>query len=348
MKTKFSGKVINTLAQSGTDKVKKKKVKPPKTVWGKGTDGTNTERMQRRAERKMKTYKLMPALADVARARDEQERETAYWNTYHCQRRVIESNNRLYGDYCKNRFCPICSAIRKADIIKRYMPVITTWKQPYFVTLTAKAVKAGALKERIYRMLRSFDKMIACCKKRYQRGTGIKLVGIKSIECNFNPITQTYNPHFHLMVESREAAEIIVKEWLKRCGKKHANPKAQDIQPVYDKEKALVEIVKYSTKVITDPTMQKRRKMIDGKIYVKALHNIIGSMEGHRVFDRFGFNLPKKEKVVIKNEVTNYNELIFSSVYFDWVNRETKDYLTGYEADSKLLDTFEDIDKDLE
>ncbi|HEY0261778.1 MAG TPA: hypothetical protein VGB95_02045, partial [Chitinophagales bacterium] len=95
MKKTF-GKPLNTLAQSGTDKLKKKNVKPPKSVWGKGADATNTERMKRRAERKMKTYKLMPALADVARAKDDPERETAYWNTYHCQRRVIESGGRLY------------------------------------------------------------------------------------------------------------------------------------------------------------------------------------------------------------------------------------------------------------
>ncbi|WP_158235300.1 hypothetical protein [Flavobacterium sp. 9] len=52
------------------------------------------------------------------------------------------------------------------------------------------------------------------CKvfQKTQKDNGIKLVAVKSLECNFNPKTQTYNPHLHLIVASNEIAELLVNE----------------------------------------------------------------------------------------------------------------------------------------
>jgi plasmid rolling circle replication initiator protein Rep len=36
-------------------------------------------------------------------------------------------------------------------------------------------------------------------------------MGIKSLECNFNPKTRTYNAHFHFIVPSKEIAEMLIK-----------------------------------------------------------------------------------------------------------------------------------------
>ena len=64
------------------------------------------------------------------------------------------------------------------------------------------------------RTMRAFDRIHNQCKKRHQRGKGIKLIGIKLLECNFNPAKQTYNPHFHLIVPNEEIAELLKSEWL--------------------------------------------------------------------------------------------------------------------------------------
>jgi hypothetical protein len=54
-------------------------------------------------------------------------------------------------------------------------------------------------------------------RKRAQRNKGIKLIGIKSLECNYNPILKKYNPHLHLIVATKEMADILKKEWLAMC-----------------------------------------------------------------------------------------------------------------------------------
>ncbi len=87
------------------------------------------------------------ALIDVVKEKGEPERQHAYWNAYYCQSNVIISGNKLYGDYCKNRFCTICCAIRKADTINRYYPIIFQWEDVHFVTLTVKSCKADKLNE---------------------------------------------------------------------------------------------------------------------------------------------------------------------------------------------------------
>ena len=69
----------------------------------------------------------------MAKRRKEVKREKVYWNTYHCQNRIIEIENPHYRDYCKNRFCTICAGIRKADIINKYYPVISKWSDLHFM-----------------------------------------------------------------------------------------------------------------------------------------------------------------------------------------------------------------------
>ena len=62
----------------------------------------------------------------------------------------------------------------------------------------------------------------------------------------------------------------------------------------------LEEVIKYGSKIFTDPSMNKKaHSKISPYIYVAAFPNIIGAMSGHRIFERFGFNLlsgPKNQK----------------------------------------------------
>jgi len=128
---------IYTLAESGTQKIEE--APSIALVSGKGTDILDNPLLANRARRKLITRKMVFALIDVAKEKGEPERIQAYWNAYHCLNNVIVSNSKMYGRYCKNRFCAICNAIRKADPINRYYPVISLWENFQFVTLTVKA-----------------------------------------------------------------------------------------------------------------------------------------------------------------------------------------------------------------
>ncbi|TWP24872.1 hypothetical protein ETU10_02610 [Apibacter muscae] len=96
-------------------------------------------------------------LIDVCKTKEDSQRQKSYWNTYHCQNKIISSKNRIYGKYCKNRFCTVCSAIRKADIIHRYYPTFKSWEEPHFLTLTVRAVKIKSLSKWINGMFRAFS-----------------------------------------------------------------------------------------------------------------------------------------------------------------------------------------------
>lgn len=56
--------------------------------------------------------------------------------------------------------------------------------------------------------------------------------------------------------------------------------------------------IKYATKTFTykDVADQKLKIKTPRKIFIKAYHNIISAMKWKRIFDRFGFKLPKVEK----------------------------------------------------
>ena len=341
-KTPFSEEQFNTLAQSGTDMCQCLNSKPEKLVYGNGSDLSEVD-WGNRSRRKVISQAMILALIDVAKEKGDFDRVQAYWNTYHCLSHVTVCDDKVYGKYCKNRFCIVCLGIRKAELINKYYPIISTWEEPYFVTLTTKAQPARNLEKWMRGMKEAFRLIKNRCDKRYQRGKGVKLVGIKSLECNFNPKNRTYNPHYHLIVANKEIAHTLVVEWQKqwnRGPKKLARPFAQHMRKVENLERDLIEAIKYGSKIFTEPdVMKKSRQKGTVKLYVSALDNIFVAMKPYRLFDRFGFNLPKENlpqnhKTV--NFLKNYDELIYNSYIHDWVDPYSGELLTEYVLDHGL------------
>lgn len=187
-------------------------------------------------------------------------------------------------------------------------------------------------------MNRGFRKITSRCRKRAQRGRGIKLMGIKSLECNFNPVKRTYNPHLHLIVANKQMAELIIAEWLKLCTPKFARRPAQNMQPVKNTEKTLIEIVKYGSKIFTEPdVMEKAGKKSERDIYAAALDNIFTAMKGSRIFERFGFNLPKKERQTNARVLSEFEAWEFDPKRFDWLQTDTENGFSGYQPSPELV-----------
>jgi plasmid rolling circle replication initiator protein Rep len=327
-----------TLGQNGTIQTRQKQI----FVSGNGSDISNDKALKGRAKRKTITQAMILSLMDAAKQKGNDEKQNSYWNTYYCQNRVIINDGKLYGKYCKNRFCTLCCSNRKAEIINKYLPTIKQWNDPYFVTLTIKSCKANRLKLMITKVLEGFSKIQVKYKKRYQRGNSIKLIGVKSLECNFNPKTQTYNPHLHLIVADKETAELLIKEWLLIWNQKglfYASRKAQDMRKLYNAETGLIEIIKYGTKIFTEPDMNKRGNQNSNyQIYVSALDNILTAMKGKRIFERFGFNVEKQETISTNEPkvITDFEEWEFNPKVSDWENVETEKRLSGYIPNSQL------------
>ncbi|TNE29083.1 MAG: hypothetical protein EP346_07045 [Bacteroidetes bacterium] len=176
-----------------------------------------------------------------------------------------------------------------------------------------------------------------------RRKHAIKLVGIKSLECNFNPTARTYNPHFHLIVQTKEMAEVLIAEWLKQLTSKFAQTYAQDMRPVRNVTINMIEIIKYGSKIFTEPDLKKKSRGQIGqkKLYARALYNILAAMRGKRVFDRFGFNLPAESKAEIIKKTVDEVDWVYIHTVKDWVNLETGECLTNYSPDPGLVELLE-------
>jgi len=329
---------FNTLVQSGTANSNDFIHGTEKVVHGNGSDLADKKAWKGRAQRKVVSQALVVQLVAIAEKNNDPECAAQFWNTYHCQNKLVSHGGRTYGEYCKNRFCTLCNSIRKAEIINKYLPVISTWEDPQFVTLTEKAVPAEKLERWFFGVDKAFRRIRERCKKRHQRGKGLKIMGIKSLECNFNPKKKTYNPHFHLLVPNKEIAKLLKAEWLKTWTDDFAKPSAQHMRRVKNMEKDLIETIKYGSKIFTDFDANNKGKL-PPEIYVVALYNIFKAMKPYRLFERFGFNLPattKKEVTKKAVPVTQCEDFVFAIEVFDWINTKTGEGLTGYAPTAQL------------
>ena len=89
-----------TLGQNGTIQTKQKQI----VVSGNGSDLSNTVALKGRAKRKTISQSMVLSLMDVAKQKGDDEKQNSYWNTYYCQNKIIITDGKLYGKYCKNRF----------------------------------------------------------------------------------------------------------------------------------------------------------------------------------------------------------------------------------------------------
>ena len=313
-------------------------------ISGTGTVLKHNPAVLERAKKKAITNALVLALADIATENGETKISKRYWNTYYCQTKLTIVNGRYHTNWCKNRWCSTCCGIRKAHLINKYFPIIYEWKEPYLLTLTLKTVKAEQLHSRICQMIKTFIKIKDRCNTRHQRGKGMKIKGIKSLECNFNPAKEWYNPHYHIITPNRETALYLKQEWKKEWNKTdfQAGEKGQDLRPVEDKERDLVEVIKYGAKILSDPDPNHKKKRKKGdmtglNIYANALHTIYKAMDKHRLFSSFGFKLPTQpisdssERLVSDFENWTYNPKLM-----DWVSNDSGKLLTEYEIDGYL------------
>ena len=111
-----------------------------------------------------------------------------------------------------------------------------------------------------------------------------------------------------------------------------------------------MEVIKYGSKIFTEPDVRDKANKKQGRdVYAAALDNILCAMKGHRIFDRFGFNLPKQERQGKPTLLMQFEKLEFNAKACDWIRSTDGERLFGYVPEQKLLAILENhINKDLE
>jgi len=344
----FEGGAFNTLAQLQTGGMPI----PATILVGKGSQPMTHERCQIRGKRKQVTQGIIVPLMLLAKQRGDKEFVKRFRNTYYCQNMITTHEGKIYGKYCCNRFCTICNSNRKAQLINQLRPIVATWEDPYLVTLTVANCKAQYLRRKIKKMYAVLKTIIDRHYKRYQRGKGFKLIGVRSLECTFNPSRRDYHPHIHMIVANKQIANVILHDWLITWGVHEASGSAQHKRPVEDLEHDLIETIKYCAKIFTEPDPKsKAGKKGKRDIYIKALYNIIRAMNGIRLFEKFGFEytVKRNSETTAPKLVTDFQEWFYVPEELDWIATDTGNPLTAYKPTNELTDLLENhIDMQLE
>ena len=261
--------------------------------------------------------------------------EKSFWNMYKCAETLESYEGKITARYCRNRLCLVCNSIRQAVNMKNHAPVIESWKDVHFVTLTIPNIDKYNLKSSMDVMQSIFVDIKDMMNKRYKRKKGNKFLGIKKLECTYNPKRNDYHPHYHFIIEGKENAELLESEWLSRTAQKGINtsPKGQNVLPAT--KNVSKELFKYFTKVVTTVKGKAKNKH---RIYLNSLLVMFDAFRGVRTFSKFGFKLPavSEEELSKEEELKEPEEGGFLSqdTYVwkgkDWYSIKSGNNLTGH------------------
>jgi plasmid rolling circle replication initiator protein Rep len=284
-----------------------------------GTDSKKA--LKSRAKAKFLAEKISVGLANI----EGSMLTKSYWNSYRCNSFLSIADGRVTAQYCNSRWCLVCNRIRMAKMINGYMAPLVKLEDKYFVTLTVPNCPGDELGVTIRDMNHCFKSIMETMKRRKQRGQkDYQIVGIRKLECTYNEKTNTFHPHFHLLVDNKECAEDIVYEWLDR--NPLCNGKAQDCRKADDG--SMIEMFKYFAKIVSK---------VGGcyTVHLKSLDIIFTAMVGLRVFQPMGI---KKVSEDIEGLISDYIDKEngewkwFDS---DWYSTDGEG-LTGYIPDDKI------------
>lgn len=254
----------------------------------------------------------------------------SYYGSLLCTHYLNQSSKKLTTKYCKQRWCAVCNRIRTAHFISGYESELKTFKNAHFVTLTTRTVPETCLLSSIELMNAVWRKIMYGRENRKR-----KVKGIRKAECTIRP-GDLYHYHFHVIIEGKENAEWLVKEWLKRMP--NSDPKAQDIRK--SDERSLKELFKYFTKLTAKVGDKKEL------FPYKRMDVIFRAMYKKRVFQPFGGVKIFSEEIedVSAQEYDHLEdcEKVWKWSVDDWVD-DLGECLTGYTPSQEFKQFFKDV-----
>jgi hypothetical protein len=214
-------------------------------------------------------------------------------------------------------------------LINGYEKALNEMQDKQFITLTVKNCTGENLRATIEKMLKNF-RLIQDLRRKQKKPL---LKCIRKIECTYNPDTNEYHPHLHLILEGFRPGSELICEWLKR--NPTADSRGQDIRQCYE----AIELFKYFAKLTSksgkDQKHYKGSKLINEEWhYPNALDLIFRSIEGMRIIQPMGGikmvndEIEELETQEVENIQKENTIWIFRGS--DWIDTGTAEMLTGY------------------
>lgn len=200
--------------------------------------GNNLETLTKRAQAKWLTTELTKYLCGICSPLHKR-----YTFTHFCcsdTLKVMSDGKVVAERYCKQRHCIVCNRIVMAKYIKAYEPLLSSWQDKQFLTLTVPNVKRNELQETVSGMLKNYSKACDSHRKAHKQAPST----LRKLECTYNARRNDYHPHLHVICSNQTEAQSLLYRWLKLYPE--ASELAQDIRPA--DEKSTKELFKYFAK----------------------------------------------------------------------------------------------------
>ena len=250
------------------------------------------ESLYKTAIAKHNTLTKIYSILDVC----ENHRKSNYWKTWHCSNVVLQNGTALVTGLCRKRWCNVCARKKTSELINGYSESLSQLQAEdncFLVTLTAQTIAANNAK-RLKAEFQLYNKELKRAIDSIRKTHKTPLNGFKKVESTYNPISNEFHPHLHLIIQGESNANLLVDYWIKqmtkRYGKKKINRDAQSIEKIGNTAKDYIEVFKYATK-----------GSVKDSIDAKAEDLMIEAMEGIQVFKPIG-KLRKVKKPIEDKE----------------------------------------------
>lgn len=286
------------------------------------------KKLKNRARSKFITNTIAVPLASIC-----SPLENSYKTTLRCSGHLTETEGKLSGLYCGQRWCVVCSRIRTARMVAGYLPQLEEMPDKWFLTLTRKNVPAELLPATITDMLRTATLINRNLKEKAK----LKYSSLRKLECTYNAKDREYHPHFHFIFDSEVAALAYLAQWKSRHAAGIVDDKGQDLKKADNQ--AVKELFKYFTKIATSKKYNKQTgKIEDYAIHIGAMDIMFQAMRGKRVFQPCGMVKAVSEEIEPEFALPTERDLTacYSWMGTDWIDRTTGNVLCGYEPSSTV------------
>lgn len=254
---------------------------------------------------------------------------------------------KLYNaNFCHNRFCPMC-AKRKSIKDMIALSCMTKWvieekkRRFLFLTLTVPNVCADALDDKIREMNKAFHNF----KKRNSFKNVVRGY-VKKLELTYNEKSDTYHPHFHVLIAVESRYFIDKNKYLTR------NKWLEEWQTVMDD----TEITQVDIRAFRDKKGKEQKAILELTKYIakdsdymksdEAFITFYNSLQRKRAFS-FGGDFKEARKLYLDKELMEYLEVDDTVWYwlltFGWTQGKYKErmeerYFDENEIDNDLFD----------
>lgn len=214
--------------------------------------------------------------------------------------------------------------------IDNYHDPLASLDDLYFVTLTRRSVTSSELSETIDTMQKNWRKITDVARK-----TRKDFIGVRKLELKVGKGGHGYHPHYHIIIQGKDNAQWLVDQWLLRSSASLRI--AQDIRPINNLSTALVELMKYATKLTCADNSNNQilcsAKQMD--IIFTALHK-------RRLFQPFGglrVRLSEDHFETTAKQIMRAQGL-YQWLGHDWYHTEYGQALTNYHPEGEEIQIY--------